>query len=212
MVQPLLSRGCFPFLIRNLSTLFTHKKQLQHNAPAFLIGASADTSSAPVGVNPKCGHPYALALRKFCRQHFANILALAPSAFWFSSGSSFVVTAERPPLASPVSLQPFRSSNPTPGRIELRAFLVIYLLTLPLQLITTGSFLEQGTALRLLSSSTAIHAGAVAALFWTLLGNALVATQIVEDGTPSSLRFVRPIPYQYPVVLANRRVLSPFTI
>jgi hypothetical protein len=39
-------------------SLFTHKKkQLQHNAPAFLIGASADTSSAPVGVNPKCGIP-----------------------------------------------------------------------------------------------------------------------------------------------------------
>jgi hypothetical protein len=37
-----------------------------------------------------------------------------------------------------------------------------------------------------------------------------VATQIVEDGTPSSL-IVRPIPYQYPIVLANRRVFSPFT-
>jgi hypothetical protein len=34
---------------------------------------------------------------------------------------------------------------------------------------------------------TAIHAGAVAALFWTLLGNAIIATQVVEDGTPSSL-------------------------
>jgi hypothetical protein len=34
---------------------------------------------------------------------------------------------------------------------------------------------------------TAIHAGLVAALFWTLLANALVATQVVEDGTRSSL-------------------------
>jgi Chitin synthase export chaperone len=32
-------------------------KQLQHNAPTFLIGASANTPSAPVGVNPKCGIP-----------------------------------------------------------------------------------------------------------------------------------------------------------
>jgi hypothetical protein len=34
---------------------------------------------------------------------------------------------------------------------------------------------------------TAIHAGFVAATFWSLLGNALVATQVVEDGTMSSL-------------------------
>jgi Chitin synthase export chaperone len=32
-------------------------KQLQHHAPGFLIGASANTTSAPVGVNPKCGIP-----------------------------------------------------------------------------------------------------------------------------------------------------------
>lgn len=115
------------------------------------------------------------------------ISSLALSVFWCFSCSSFAVTAERPPLASllvppPVSLSIF---NPTPGRIELRAFLILYLFTLPLQLITTGSFLEQGTTS--LVVFTAIHAGAVAALFWSLLGNALVATQIVEDGTPSSL-------------------------
>jgi hypothetical protein len=34
---------------------------------------------------------------------------------------------------------------------------------------------------------TAIHAGLVATLFWTLLANAIVATQIVEDGTLSSI-------------------------
>jgi len=34
---------------------------------------------------------------------------------------------------------------------------------------------------------TAIHAGVVVALFWTLLGNAIVSTQVVEDGTLSSL-------------------------
>ena len=84
-------------------------------------------------------------------------------------------------LAHPHSRLP----NPTPGRVELRAFLAVYLFTLPLQLITTGSFLEQGTTP--LVVLTAIHAGAVAALFWMLLGNALVATQVVEDGTPSSL-------------------------
>ena len=38
----------------------------------------------------------------------------APSVLWFSSGLSFAVTAERPPLASPVALQPCQPSNPTP--------------------------------------------------------------------------------------------------
>ncbi|TFY82526.1 hypothetical protein EWM64_g1485 [Hericium alpestre] len=76
------------------------------------------------------------------------------------------------------------------GRVELRFFFVLYLLSLPLQLLTTGAFLHQGsTALVVL---TAIHAGVVAALFWALLGNAIVATQVVEDGTISSL-----IPYYF---------------
>jgi hypothetical protein len=71
------------------------------------------------------------------------------------------------------------------GRVEFQAFLSVYLLTLPLQILTTGSFLEQGSSA--LTILTAIHAGAVAALFWTLLANGLVATQVVEDGTLSSL-------------------------
>ena len=61
----------------------------------------------------------------------------------------------------------------------------MYFISLPLQIITTGSFLEQGsTALTVL---TAIHAGIMAAAFWALLGNAIVATQVVEDGTLSSI-------------------------
>ena len=67
----------------------------------------------------------------------------------------------------------------------MRIFLILYLLTLPLQLLTTGAILEQGT--KSLVIFTAIHAGLIAALFWGLLANALVATQIVEDGTASSL-------------------------
>lgn len=71
------------------------------------------------------------------------------------------------------------------GRSEFRLFLILYIITLPLQLLTTGAVLEpESTALVVL---TAIHAGAVAALFWTLLGNAIVSTQVVEDGTLSSL-------------------------
>ena len=104
----------------------------------------------------------------------------------------------------------FEISDPIPGRIEFRAFLAVYLFTLLLQLFTTGSFLEQGTTA--LVVLTAIHAGAVATLFWMLLGNALVATQIVEDGTPSSL-IVRLVPYQcLYFLLANGPVSQPYYI
>lgn len=71
------------------------------------------------------------------------------------------------------------------GRVEFRAFCILYLLSLPFQILTTGSLLEQGSLP--LVVLTALHAGIVAALFWILLANSLVATQIVEDGTPSSL-------------------------
>ena len=61
----------------------------------------------------------------------------------------------------------------------------MYAVSLPLQLLTTTGVLTQGsTALVVL---TAIHAGVVTALFWSLVANAVVATQIVEDGTWSSL-------------------------
>ena len=67
------------------------------------------------------------------------------------------------------------------GRVELRTFLLFYLVSLPFQLITTGSLLKQSsTALVVL---TAIHMGIVAAMFWTLLANGIVATQVVEGAS-----------------------------
>lgn len=54
------------------------------------------------------------------------------------------------------------------ARLELLYLLVLYALSLPFQLVTTSSFLEQGSGA--LVALTAIHAGIVAALFWTLLG------------------------------------------
>jgi hypothetical protein len=71
------------------------------------------------------------------------------------------------------------------GRVEIRIFFALYLLTLPLQLISTGSLLAQGS--KALVAISAIHAGAIAALFWALLANAIVASQVVEDGTLSSI-------------------------
>jgi len=64
------------------------------------------------------------------------------------------------------------------GRVELRMFLLAYALHSALTIITMSSILMQGTtALAVLS---AVHIAVVAALFWILLGNALVATQVVE--------------------------------
>lgn len=56
--------------------------------------------------------------------------------------------------------------------------LVLYAVTLAFQAITTASILEQGSVALLIL--TAIHAGVVAAFFWTLLGTALVATQVCK--------------------------------
>lgn len=140
-------------------------RELQHLAPAALLGASFDATTAPVGINPKCGIPRTGSGHP---GNIANIVACAISI-----------------LVTLWLIYRCNHRKAAVGRVELRAFLVLYLITLPLQLISTGSFLEQGTTS--LVVFTAIHAGAVAALFWTLLGNAIIATQIVEDGTPSSL-------------------------
>jgi hypothetical protein len=93
--------------------------------------------------------------------------------------------------------------------VELRAFLGVYALSLPLQLLTTGAVLEQGsTPLVVL---TAVHAGVVAALFWTLVANAVVATQVVEDGTWSSL-VVSSYPFAGVGILNHRTaILRTFT-
>ena len=84
---------------------------------------------------------------------------------------------------------------PFTGRSEFRIFLIGYLISLILQLLTTGAILQQGsTGLVVL---TALHAGTIAALFWVLLGNALVSTQVIEDGSLSSL-IVRRTPALHP--------------
>ncbi|TDL21932.1 hypothetical protein BD410DRAFT_274438 [Rickenella mellea] len=141
-------------------------RQLLKHSPTTLTGLSANPKSAPVGVNPECG-----ALRVNNDGSLGNIANIIVCGLGFFFVIALVFWSNRRRAAV--------------GRDELKVFLIMYLFTLPLQLITTGSLLEQGsTALVVL---TAIHAGAVAATFWALLANGLVATQIVEDGTLSSL-------------------------
>jgi len=120
-----------------------------------------------VGVNPKCGIPR-LDAADHRLGNIANVILCGLSVFLVLA---LMHRASRRKAAV--------------ARVELTMFLALYLVSLPLQLITTSSFLEQGTTA--LVAITAVHAGVVAALFWTLLGNALISMQVVEDGTLSSL-------------------------
>ncbi|KLO12384.1 hypothetical protein SCHPADRAFT_875550 [Schizopora paradoxa] len=141
-------------------------RQLLKSDPSQLTGLSADRSSAPVGIDPTCGIP--LVNKDGSLGNIANIIAC---------GLSMLVVAW-------LVLSTGRRKAAV-GRAELQIFLIIYFFTLPFQLLTTGSVLEQGTTG--LVVLTAIHAGLLAALFWSLFANAIVATQVVEDGTLSSL-------------------------
>jgi len=141
-------------------------RQLQTHFNATLTGLSRDPSSAPVGVNPGCG---ILNLGSDgSLGNIANIVACALSMIIVLG--LIIVTIRRTAAV---------------GRTEFCGFLILYFLSLPLQLLTTGSLLTQGTTALVVLS--ALHAGVVAALFWVLLGYAIISTQVVEDGTPSAL-------------------------
>jgi len=141
-------------------------RQLLDKASQTLQGVSADPASAPVGVNPQCGIP-----RIGHEGSISNVANIA------ACGASILVTL--------VLIFICHRRKAAVGRWELRAFLILYLLTLPLQIVTNGSLLEQGSTA--LVALTAIHAGVVVALFWVLIANAIVATQWVEDGTMTSI-------------------------
>ncbi|KAH9930409.1 chitin synthase III catalytic subunit [Epithele typhae] len=140
-------------------------RQVEHHNSSVFNSVSSDPATAPVGVNPECAIPRA---GNGNLGNIANTVACALSIvfvglliFWTSRRRAAV------------------------GRLEFRIFLVLYFLTLPLQLLSTGSFLEQGSTA--LTAITAVHAGLVTATFWALLANAIVSTQVVEDGTISAL-------------------------
>ena len=112
-------------------------------------------------------------------------VCIAPFSFRACTSSSRVLPTGYCSISDSVTRYRTLLTCTLSGRVEFRIFLIFYLVTLPLQLITTGSFLEQGSTA--LTAITAVHAGFVAATFWALLGNAIVSTQVVEDGTMSSL-------------------------
>lgn len=149
-----------------------YRQLLRTANSAVLHDASASPDTAGVGVNPKCFIPPTFTTDSSQpAPHLGNI------ANYIACGLSFIATLGLIWLV--------HRRRAAVGRIELRTLLAVYAITLPLNAITTGSFIKQGsTALVVL---TALHAGFVVAFFWGLLANALVATQVVEDGTLSSL-------------------------
>ncbi|THH26624.1 hypothetical protein EUX98_g7563 [Antrodiella citrinella] len=149
-------------------------RQVNDTDPSVFTSNSFNAATAGVGVNPDCAIPFVGTDGSLA--NIANIIACALSIA-FTIYLVWGVIRRRAAV----------------GRLEFCILLILYLFTLPLQLITTGSFLHQGsTALVVL---TAIHAGLVAATFWALLGNGILSTQIVEDGTLSSL-----IPFSFFIV------------
>ncbi|KAG9311936.1 chitin synthase III catalytic subunit [Chiua virens] len=141
-------------------------RQVLQNDPSLLTGLSANPATAPVGVNPECGIP--LVNTGGSLGNIANTIACGLSFFVVVA---LIVFCNRRKAAV--------------GRSEIRIFFGFYLLTLIFQILTNGSVIQQGT--KGLVIVTAIHAALVATLFWTLLANGIVATQIVEDGALSSL-------------------------
>ncbi|KAJ3746423.1 chitin synthase III catalytic subunit [Lentinula detonsa] len=146
--------------------LFYRQLSETSNLSSILTGVSSNPTSAPVGVNPSCGIP-----RVGSNGSVGNIGNIVVCALSMIVVIVLISLTERRKAAV--------------GRVELRNLLVMYFITLPFQLITNGSLLEQGSTV--LVVLTAIHAALVATLFWALLANALVSTQVVEDGTMASL-------------------------
>jgi len=125
----------------------------------------SDTTSTPIGINPVCG------IARIGHGSVGNIANIVACAVCIIFMLAIVVFSHRRKAAV--------------GRIEIRTLFMVYLVSLPLQLISTGAILRQGS--KALTAVTAVHAGIIAALFAALLANAIISTQVVEDGTPSSM-------------------------
>ncbi|KAG8956120.1 hypothetical protein FRC03_010918 [Tulasnella sp. 419] len=137
-------------------------RQLVENIPG---GGNVDLGNAGVGVNAECAIP---RIGDGRLGNIGNMIACGLSAIFTAI---LIVLVSRRSAAV--------------GRIEFRYLLTLYFISTILQLLDTGSLFRQAsTALVVITS---IHMGVIAAFFWSLIGNAFVSLQLVEDGTMSSL-------------------------
>ncbi|KAF7371100.1 hypothetical protein MSAN_00744800 [Mycena sanguinolenta] len=143
-------------------------RQILHKAPTVLTNASLPTSSAGLGVNPTCSIPR--MGQENSLGNIANIVKESCSRSDRAADIPLLILPHSPPAARHNRFVPSVHYMP-------RKKLIAVSLQAP----------SSDKAAPPLVVLTAIHAGVVATLFWSLLANALVATQVVEDGTPSSL-------------------------
>lgn len=120
-----------------------YNQLIKTNHTDVFSGLSVDQTSAPVGVNPVCG------IQRLghdgSQSNIANIVCCALSII-VTLGLVFLTGRRKAAVGQfDCITRSCTTSSYSLGRIELRSFLFLYLLTLPFQLITTGSFLEQGT-------------------------------------------------------------------
>lgn len=165
-----------------------------------LVDDSSNATTAGVGVNPTCFiAPTFTTSTDAPTPHLGNIANIIACALSLIVTLGLIYLAHRRKAAV--------------GRVELRTLLMVYALSLPFNAISTGSFLQQGS--RPLVVITAVHAGIVASFFWGLLANAIVATQIVEDGTWSSImvsHIIRLVPYALNVCSLRYQPYSIFSL
>ncbi|KAG5717224.1 hypothetical protein E4T56_gene17204 [Termitomyces sp. T112] len=130
------------------------------SCPHFHLCRPARCLSQPaltgVGINPQCFIAPTFDTSQ-PSQHLGNITKDIASTFSFVLTLALIWLTHRRKAAV--------------GRIKLRS---VYAITLLLNAITTGAFLQGSAAFVVL---TALHVSFVAAFFWGLLANAIVATQ-----------------------------------
>ena len=115
--------------------------------------------------------------RIFWRYWLVVILHICHMLLTISHPALIVLSALAVLIAS---LFAFRASRrwAAVGRAELRLLLVAFGVRSALQIVTMSSLLKQGS--KGLVVVSAIHIGIIVVFFWLLLGNALIAAQIVE--------------------------------
>ncbi|EOQ99984.1 hypothetical protein E3P92_03124 [Wallemia ichthyophaga] len=136
-----------------------------YNSTSFSL-VSNNLQSAGVGVRPTCfirraGHEGGLG----------NIAQIVATALCFVFSLILFAAAKRRIAAV--------------GRVEFATLLGLWALIDVFSLLTTGSFLQQGSDY--IVWLTSIQMGLRSAWFWSLIVNGLNSTQLIEDGTPPSI-------------------------
>ncbi|KAK0528769.1 hypothetical protein OC842_004449 [Tilletia horrida] len=138
--------------------------ELGYGDPSANITTSV--AAAGVGVNPECFIP-----RRGHAGSLGNVGLIVACCFSFIFVSFMVMRISQRIAAV--------------ARQEMRILFLTYLAVVPMQLVTMGSLVEQGS--KFLVIVTAVQESLQSCIFWSLLACAVVMTQVVEDGTPASL-------------------------